>query len=92
MLPVFDTVGNMYESGTNVGNFLDNVVDGLSNNTTWSVNSYVASIEYNLESSSPSITVATEYPASPRRTRERRLKSSWKYKRFGDAPRNRGER
>lgn len=87
-LPVYDATGNMYDAGTTVGSFLDKVTDGLSNNTEWVANSFVSSIEFNFDTSSPSIIISTEYPSSPRRTREKRLQSSWKYKRFGRAPTN----
>jgi len=92
ILPTFDASGNIYDPGVTIGSFLDTVTDSLSNDTEWEVNSYVSSIEMNLESMSPNITIATEYPASPRRTREKRLMSANKFIRFGKAPSNRGEK
>jgi hypothetical protein len=84
VLPLFNTQGNTYTPGVSVGNFFDTVRDTKSNSTTWAVNSYIASIEFSFDSMSPSITISTEYPESPRRTRERRLKSSWKMNRFNE--------
>jgi hypothetical protein len=82
-LPVFDNLGQMYEPGTSIGSFIDEMIDSLSGDTKWAVNSFVSSIEYVLDSSSPSIIISTEYPSSPRRTRERRLQSSKNFVRFG---------
>ena len=92
ILPAFDAQGNIIDpaQGGKIGYFFDKVVDEVSSNTSWEVNSYVASVEYNLDSISPSITIATEYPASPRRTREKKLMSANKFIRFGKAPRNKG--
>lgn len=76
VLPAYDNAGNLYDPGVSVGDFFDTVIDAGSNNTEWNVNSYVTSIEYLLDLSEPKIVITTEYPASPRKTRTRQLKSS----------------
>jgi hypothetical protein len=84
VLPIWNAAGEMSTVADTLGNFITEAIDVKSSSTKWLVNSHVASIEYSFESMNPSITYSTEYPESPRRTRERRLKSSWKMKRFND--------
>jgi hypothetical protein len=91
-LPIWDANGVISDLGDTLGNFITRIVDVKSDSTEWTVNSHVASIEYSFESMNPSVTYSTEYPESPRRTREKRLKSSWKMKRFNDTTTNKGHR
>jgi hypothetical protein len=76
VLPAYFPNGDVVDPGLEIGQFLDQVEDEGSNMTKWNVNSYVTSIEYLLDLNEPKIVITTEYPASPRRTRTRQLKSS----------------
>lgn len=64
----------------NIGLFISNIInsDGLS----YTINSYVSSFELDLNSDSPRILIQTEYPDSPRNTRDKRLMSVQKKRKY----------
>jgi hypothetical protein len=68
---IYDQEGKSKDLKVKVGDYWSKVKDGTS---TLNTNSYVASIEYLLEKTgNPRVIIATEYPASPLRTRRRQI-------------------
>lgn len=70
--PIKNITGVEWVWGLKIGDFIRTIKDG---SVQKNVNSYVASIEYMLEGAAPRIIIATEYPASPQRTRDKILRS-----------------
>lgn len=69
---IYKADGTTMNINLKVGDFLKTIKDQT---TSLNINSYVSSIEYICQGSSPRIIVSTEYPASPVKTRKRQL--SW---------------
>ena len=79
---VYDEKGEPKNLNTDIGDFWNTVKDG---NTSLSCNCYVSSIEYILEQTAqPRVIIATEYPASPIKTRKRQIR--WASPRGGFNP------
>lgn len=72
-------LGNNSAAGA-IGLFINEIVneDGL----VYTINSYVSSYELDFSGSSPRILIQTEYPDSPRATREKRLMSVQKKRKY----------
>jgi hypothetical protein len=73
---MFNAVGEVNHPNTGVGDFYTTITTRDSRVQT--VNSFVSTIEYNFNGSSPRITIQTEYPDSPKATRQKKLMSIFK--------------
>jgi hypothetical protein len=65
-----------------IGNGISTVK--MTDNKVYEVNSYISSYEFDFNETSPRVYVQTEYPDSPRATREKKLKSVFKERKFSD--------